>query len=121
MSEGKYIVLKTHESSYPEPITFEKGAALKVGEKYDGSEGWENWFWCHANGQKPGWVPGEVIEFIDKESARALESYTAKELTVGKGQKVRVQKILNGWAWCELDATDEAGWVPLANLCPSES
>ena len=120
MSETEHIVLKTHISSYPEPITFERGAELRVGEKYEGPEGWENWFWCHTCGQKPGWVPSEVFEMVDEETGRAVESYTARELSVEKGQKVRVQKTLNGWAWCQVESTNQEGWVPLVNLGQAE-
>lgn len=87
MSEFRYLVLKTHIRSYSEPITFERGAELRVGEKYEGPEGWENWYWCHAHGQTAGWVPGQLIEIVNGQSARALDSYTAKELTVEKGGK----------------------------------
>lgn len=120
MSEAEHLVLKTHISNYSDPITFERGAELRVGEKYGGPEGWENWFWCYTHGQKPGWVPREVIEIVDGQTARALDSYTANELTVEKGQKVRVEKTLNGWAWCQAVSNDEAGWVPLASLSYSE-
>ncbi len=36
----RYHVIQDHTSEYPEPITFEKGAPLTVGEKYEGPEGW---------------------------------------------------------------------------------
>lgn len=113
-----HSVLKTHISSYSEPITFERGAEFSVGKKYEGPEGWENWFWCHLDGQSPGWVPGEVFEMLDGQRGRAIESYTAKELTVEKGQKVRIEKTLNGWAWCKTESGSEEGWVPLINLGP---
>jgi len=53
----RYLVIQDHTSEYPEPITFEKGAPLTVGEKYEGPEGWDNWFFCESPGRKGGWVP----------------------------------------------------------------
>ncbi|MCE8013535.1 hypothetical protein HOP57_18580 [Halomonas daqingensis] len=64
MSVSKYLVITPHVSEYPTPITFQKGAFLTVGEKYEGKEDWENWFFCSAPGQEPGWVPGQIIEFL---------------------------------------------------------
>ena len=46
--------------------------------------------------------------------------YTARELSVEEGQKVRVQKTLNGWAWCRVESSNEEGWVPLVNLSQAE-
>lgn len=62
MSMKKYLVVTPHQSEFPNPITFKKGAPLVVGEKHEGPEGWDNWFLCSTPGQEPGWVPGQVIE-----------------------------------------------------------
>lgn len=35
------VVTEQHRSEYPEPITFDKGASLSIGEKYSDEEGWE--------------------------------------------------------------------------------
>lgn len=112
----KYFVTQDHISEYPEPITFVKGAPLTVGEKYEGSEAWDNWFFCYTPGQKGGWVPVQIIEIIDGNTARAREDYTARELNVRKGDVLLGLRTLNGWVWCEKLSGSESGWVPLANL-----
>ena len=116
MEAKQYVVTQDHTSEYPEPITFEKGAFLVVGEKYQGPEDWDNWMFCETPGQKGGWVPVQVIEMIDDKTARAREDYTARELNVREGDLLLGVKSLNGWAWCENSSNLESGWVPLANL-----
>lgn len=116
MDGQKYVVTRAHTSEYPEPITFAKGAPLSVGEKYEGPEGWENWFFCHTPGQRGGWVPAQVIEIIDGKNARAREDYTARELNVREGEVLLGSRALNGWIWCENPANSESGWVPISCL-----
>lgn len=116
METKQYLVIQDHTSEFPEPITFEKGALLTVGEKYEGPEGWENWFFCESPGQKGGWVPEQIIETVTGNAARARENYTARELNVRKGDCLFGGRILNGWVWCEKLSILESGWVPLENL-----
>lgn len=116
MNRPTALVLHPHRSEYPRPITFDASAPLTVGERYQGPEGWEDWFWCETPGQEGGWVPAQVIEFIDSTTACAREAYTARELDVDPGDLVIVARTLNGWAWCEKPATGESGWVPAARL-----
>lgn len=116
MSTKKYIVVSSHESEFPKPITFKKGDSLHVGEEYSGSEGWDNWFLCTTPGQEPGWVPGQVIEHFENSRGRALDDYTARELNVREGEFVIGSRTLNGWLWCEKTVSTESGWVPLDNL-----
>lgn len=110
------IVTSSHRSEYPNPITFEKGAVLTVKEKYTGEEGWENWYKCSLPGQEDGWVPGQYLEWINDTSARAVESYSAKELDVDAGETLQGFKELNGWIWCARTSGNEQGWVPLMNI-----
>lgn len=112
----KYIVVSSHESEFPKPITFRKGDPLLVGEEYQGTEGWDNWFLCTTPGQEPGWVPGQVIVWLENSQGRALDDYTARELNVLEGELVIGSRILNGWLWSEKSASTESGWVPLENL-----
>ncbi|UVL26382.1 MULTISPECIES: SH3 domain-containing protein [Pseudomonas] len=60
----KFRVIEARRSEYPEPITFAKGAPLSIGERYDGEEGWDNWYWCSTAGQSAGWVPLQVLQVI---------------------------------------------------------
>ncbi|AZM95684.1 SH3 domain-containing protein [Vreelandella venusta] len=116
MSTKKYLVVSSHESEFPNPITFRKGDPLIVGEEYKGTEEWDNWFFCSSPGQEPGWVPGQVIERLEGSEGRALDDYTARELNVLEGERLTGARVLNGWLWCEKSISKESGWVPLENL-----
>jgi len=112
----KYLVIKDHTSEYPEPITFAKGDTLAVGEKYEGPESWDDWFFCDTPGQKGGWVPAQVIELITGKIAQAREDYTVRELNAREGDVLLGLRTLNGWVWCNNPSNSESGWVPLENL-----
>lgn len=116
MEAKRYLVTQDHTSEYPKPITFKKGAPLTVGEKYEGSEGWNDWFFCSTPGQESGWVPAQIIEILNDNTASAREDYTARELNVQKGDLLLGSKVLNGWLWCDNPASSKSGWVPLSNL-----
>ena len=116
MNRRNARVLHPHRSEYPRPITFDAGAPLQVGERYEGPECWHDWFWCETPGQEGGWVPALVIEIVDGATARAREAYTARELNVDPGETVVATRMLNGWAWCERPGAGDSGWVPLTNL-----
>jgi len=111
----QYDVIQPHRSEYPEPITFAKGATLTVGEHYDGEEGWQDWYFCSAPGQKAGWVPAQVFRLKAPGAAVAVEDYTARELDVAVGERLAGGRELGGWRWCSR-AGGESGWVPLACL-----
>lgn len=114
---GRYVATGQHRSEYPSPITFKKGAPLAVGNKYEGPEGWSDWYFCTTPGQQGGWVPGQLIgRFADARNGVALEDYTAKELDVDEGDVLAVSKILDGWMWCERLSDDQSGWVPMELL-----
>ncbi|KUZ94120.1 ligand-binding protein SH3 [Burkholderia ubonensis] len=111
-----YVVTMPHRSEYPNPIRLNKGDPFVIGEKDQGPEGWDNWFFCTAPGQAGGWVPLQVIERLADGTGRALEDYTARELDVDAGETLIGLRTLNGWVWCERRSCDDAGWVPLRNL-----
>ncbi len=43
------------------------------------------------------------------------ENYTARELTINVGERVRGIRELNGWVWC-VDLHGREGWIPKMNL-----
>ena len=111
-----YLVTQDHKSEYPKPIIFKKGTLLTVGERYEGPEGWKDWLLCSTPGQESGWVPAQILEIINDNTARASEDYTARELNVRKGDRLVGSRVLNGWVWCDASAEPESGWVPLNKL-----
>jgi hypothetical protein len=59
---SKLLVIRQHRSEYPNPITFEAGAGLGVGERSDGSPRWVDWFLCSTPDQEDGLA----IAFLSK-------------------------------------------------------
>lgn len=116
MDTQQYLVRIDHTSEFPKPITFTQGTLLTVGETYTGPEGWDNWLFCETAGQTGGWVPAQILEWTQAQTARAKADYTAKELNVCAGDVLTGSTILNGWCWCEHSQRADSGWVPLANL-----
>lgn len=115
MMESLFTVIKDHTSEYPNPIQFSMGDLLVVGEKYIGSEGWDNWYFCSFK-ELNGWVPKQLINFISENEGIANENYSALELNVKIQERVIGFKKINGWIWCKNLSTEEQGWVPELNL-----
>lgn len=113
MENQKFRVRESHTSEYQEPLILDEGTPIIVGEKYEGKEGWNDWYFCESLDQKGGWVPSHIIEDITSKHSRATQSYTSKELNVTTGEIVFGGKILNGWIWCTKIDGLESGWVPL--------
>lgn len=111
-----YIVIAPHRSEFPQPISFAKGSLIAIGEKYEGPEGWDNWYLCRTRDSQEGWVPGQILEQESPGNGIALEDYTAMELNVDAGDVLSGTRILNGWVWCHQTSTTLSGWVPLKNL-----
>ncbi|EHK67607.1 SH3 domain-containing protein [Achromobacter arsenitoxydans] len=112
----KFVAVGQHRSEYPEPVAFSQGALLAIGERYEGPEGWDNWFFCSTAGGIGGWVPGQIIERIDERHGRALRDYTARELDVDEGDEFSGSEQINGWMWCSRQSDGQSGWAPLSLL-----
>ncbi|WP_312117233.1 SH3 domain-containing protein [Brevibacillus reuszeri] len=111
-----YTVRTPHQSNYPNPIRLEVGQMVILGKLDDGPENWRNWRYCYTlDRQSEGWVPEQ---FIEKKGEHGVitEAYCAHELTVSGGEQVKFFRELNGWGWCQLNSTDEEGWIPMECL-----
>lgn len=107
-----YIALGQHVIENTDPIIFQKGTYLNIGEKYQGVENWNDWYFCQTNNHSGGWVPKQIIHRIDLNYGIALEDYNATELAVKYGDEVIAIKFLNGWVWCRRIFDYKEGWVP---------
>ncbi|MHB9796313.1 SH3 domain-containing protein [Pseudomonas sp. MT3] len=111
----RYDVIQPHRGEFPEPIAFTRGTMLRVGERYEGEAGWQDWYFCSTPGQEDGWVPAQVFRLTAPGVAMALEDYSARELDVEVGERLEGARVLGGWCWCSRTG-GESGWVPLACL-----
>lgn len=111
-----YRVIKDYRSSNPDPISLQRGDAIRVGRVYDGDPEWQDWIWCESQNGKGGWVPRSLIT-IHGSAGTAQEDYNARELCVQRGETLIVIAVLNGWARARR-TNGETGWVPLRNIAP---
>lgn len=115
----RYLVTETHKYEKQNPIAFRTNEVVQVGETYEGNENWKDWVYCtKKNSQGEGWVPKQLLTYQNEEVAITNESYTAKELSVTKGELVIGYRQINGWIWCQQLVTKKEGWIPLENVCP---
>jgi len=111
MGNVDYIVIKSHNASYPDPIVFSKGEKIK---KSNRESEWEGWVWCTAEDGRSGWVPERLLSDLG-ENAISLRGFSARELSVEEGQKLQMMEVESGWGWCR-NESGETGWVPLRCL-----
>ena len=111
-----YIVIKKHETEYPNPIELKVGEKIIIGKEHEvtENENWKNWVYCtKVDNSNAGWVPKQIIDYNNE---TALENYSAKELNVEVGTIVEGIKEMNGWLWSKNQSTNEIGWIPMENL-----
>ncbi len=116
MKPTGYRVVTAHRSEYPNPISFDAGTLLQLGERYDGPEDWQDWYFCRTDAHPGGWVPLSILELLGDGNARVLERYTARELDTRINERLVASRHLNGWLWCLREASGESGWVPAQSL-----
>jgi uncharacterized protein YgiM (DUF1202 family) len=104
-------VIKSHLSSYPNPLKVKKGGRVEVGNEDNDYAGWR---WCTNTENTSGWVP---VAYLDVGGSGAIlrRDYDAAELSVDVGQRLEVTEIESGWAWGR-DEVGSEGWVPLTCL-----
>ena len=108
-----YVTTAEHISEYPDPIVFSKGTPLLIHGKYEGDEGWENWFFCTVPGHSGGWVPEQLIKWgEDWRHGISKESYSGQELNVSCGDILTCTREIYGWVWCLRSSDHQTGWVP---------
>lgn len=111
-----YLVIKDHETEYPNPITLKIGEKVIIGEEHEPVEGedWENWVYCiKEDNSNAGWVPKQIIDY---KKEVILRDYSAKELTIAEGAIVESLEEMNGWLLSKDKSTGEIGWIPLENI-----
>jgi len=106
-------VIKNHKSEFHLPLIAEKGEIVEGQER---ETEWEGWLWCRNSSGVHGWVPKTHLESMSESGQfQFLNDYTARELTVSKGQEVIALNEESGWVWARTTLGEE-GWIPMENL-----
>lgn len=114
MKTERYGVIKDYKSPYPDPIVFQKGEKVKVGQEFKGDPEWKNWIWCEGKNNKKAWVPKQYI-VIDGMNGTFNKEYNAMEISVKVGERLVVYEIVNGFGMSE-KTNGTRGWVPMKNI-----
>lgn len=112
----KRIAIQPHRSNYPDPIYFDVGDRVIVGDR-DSSE-YPGWTWARTADGNAGWAPESMLSVIDGHTALATERYTSRELNTQVGDIFVVIRELNGWCWVRTSRGDE-GWLPIETTVES--
>ena len=105
VQEMEKIIKKAHRSNYPNPISFDVGESLSIGEL---DTEFPNWVRVKTVDGNEGWAPAQYIDF---EQSIATQYYSAYELNVSIGDCVNVLFELNEWFMVEC-SMGKRGWIP---------
>lgn len=104
----RIVAVAAHTSAYPNPIRFEAGDRLVLGERDDEYPGWIRVITADGN---EGWAPEQLVERRSPTEGRGVGEYTARELNTVAGETLVCRRELNGWLWVE-NTRGDSGWVP---------
>jgi SH3-like domain-containing protein len=107
ISPSEVVVREAYAAQYGDPIAFSRGDPIQV-QRADAE--FTEWLWCRGPDEKEGWVHRSFLSQVSGRAV-AVSDYSAKELTVTVGEQARMIRILDGWAFVELDGGG-VGWVP---------
>jgi hypothetical protein len=104
-----YRALSDFEVNYPHPLEVALGDKVKLGRR---DLTWAEWIWVTREGEKVGsWMHESMLTSTQGDEAEVREAYSAREISLRKGDQVRSLRELGGWHWCE-KADGTLGWVP---------
>ena len=107
----RVTVTKPYTAQYPDPIRFDAGETVQVER---GDPEYPGWFWCRAASGREGWVHRSFLAACAG-TTTAVRAYSARELTVGEGERGVLLHELDGWVCIRLDTGDE-GWIPESHV-----
>jgi len=107
----KYRVTKEYKSPYPNPLVFQKGDIVEIGEESKDDPEWKNWIWCEGINNIKAWVPKQYLD-IRRKKGTFKRDYNAMELSVSVGEELFIHEIVNGFGMAE-KPNGKRGWVPM--------
>lgn len=89
------------------PLSISAGDTVSVGPR---DKSWEGWIWVSTADGRGSYVPEDILE-IDGTSANVKAAFSARDLSVKKGEAVTALREVKGWLWCR-KSDGEEGWLP---------
>jgi len=108
-------ILAPHIAPDGIPLTVRKGDSVGIGHRH---ETWNDYAWCTDRSGSSGWVPLSVLDSREGHGL-ALEDYSAQQLDVEAGDRVRLMWKAAGWWWCE-NRDGDRGWLPIEIVEPEQ-
>ena len=109
-------VVAPHTAPDGIPPTVRKGDRVRLGHRH---ERWTEYAWCTDASGSSGWVPFNVLDAREGSEATAVQDYSAQELDIQPGDRLRLMWKAGGWWWCE-NRDGDRGWVPTECVEPEE-
>lgn len=97
---------------YENPISVSCGDLVKL--KASMETDYIGWGWCTAKDGRSGWVPENWCQ-VEQDNWRLKRDFTAIELSVSRGDFVRLLYSESGFVFCRMESGQE-GWLPDAAL-----
>lgn len=109
-SDTYVIAIRDYDRPYDDPIRVKRDDIVKP--VTDGSQVTDmmGWTWCIAPDGRAGWTPDSWCEST-AEGWRLLRDFSALELTIRKGDRLRLLFSESGFLFCAR-GNEEEGWVP---------
>jgi uncharacterized protein YcsI (UPF0317 family) len=104
-------VATAYTAAHSDPITFAPGDVLRLGAR---DMEWPEFTWCTAPNGTSGWVHDSFYVRHGRTGVASLR-YSAKELTVERGDVLMIQDERGGWSWCR-NQQGAYGWIPDTHL-----
>lgn len=104
------MATRDYERPYEDPITVRRGEVVKPVIDSSRNTDLFGWTWCIGPDGRSGWTPDSWCEPIG-DGWRMMRDFSALELTIRKGDRLRVIHGESGFLFCE-SATGDQAWVP---------
>ena len=112
---SSYIATADYEVIDRAPLTLTEGDVVRLGQA---DTDWPGWIWVTAISGRGSYVPEDHLSPQNDGSARVIQSFQARDLTVKKGDAIDSLREVKGWHWCSSPQGQE-GWLPAYLLRPA--
>ncbi len=109
MTERVATTAIAYRTPYPEGSRLPSGTRLKTTDRKSEYPGWT---WCLIGSNAGVWISEKYIDREADDRAVLNIDYDSTELSVDIGDRVRILRCEQGWAWCQKNDGVE-GWLPL--------
>ncbi len=96
------------------PLQLSPGDAVTTGPD---DPSWPGWVWVTSSDGRGSYVPQEILQRSPDTHATVIQPFSARDLSVVRGEAVTALREVRGWLWCRNQQGTE-GWLPEFVLSP---